>query len=43
MTIALTAEQEQFIQEQLETGKYTNANEVISEAFYLLANQQKPL
>ena len=36
MTITLQPEQEQFIQTQLATGRYTNATEVIAEALQLL-------
>jgi antitoxin ParD1/3/4 len=36
MTIALQPEQEEFIQAQLETGRYTNAAAVIAEALNLL-------
>jgi putative addiction module CopG family antidote len=36
MTITLQPEQEQFIQTQLATGRYTNATEVIAEALKLL-------
>lgn len=41
MSITLTLEQEQFIQEQLKTGKYQSANEVITEAFRLLETRDK--
>ena len=37
MTITLQPEQEQFIQTQLATGRYTKATEVIAEALQLLA------
>lgn len=36
MTIALQLDQEQFIQAQLDMGRYTNAAEVLAEAFRLL-------
>lgn len=36
MSITLQPEQEQFIQTQLATGRYTNAIEVIAEALQLL-------
>jgi antitoxin ParD1/3/4 len=36
MTITLQPEQEQFIQAQLATGRYTSATEVIAEALLLL-------
>ncbi|MCA6503612.1 MAG: type II toxin-antitoxin system ParD family antitoxin [Pseudanabaena sp. M135S2SP2A07QC] len=36
MPITLQPEQEQFIQNQLATGRYTNATEVIAEALQLL-------
>jgi len=36
MPITLKPEQEQFIQTQLATGRYTNATEVIAEALQLL-------
>jgi antitoxin ParD1/3/4 len=36
MPITLQPEQEQFIQTQLATGRYTNATEVIAEALQLL-------
>lgn len=42
MTITLTIEQENFIKKQLETGKYADANEVINQAFSLLAKEEKP-
>jgi putative addiction module CopG family antidote len=35
MTITLQPEQEQFIQTQLATGRYTKATEVIAEALQL--------
>jgi antitoxin ParD1/3/4 len=39
MPITLQPEQEQFIQTQLATGRYTNATEVIAEALQLLAKR----
>ncbi len=39
MPIILQPEQEQFIQTQLATGRYTNATEVIAEALQLLAKR----
>jgi antitoxin ParD1/3/4 len=36
MTITLQPDQEQFIQAQLATGRYTSAAEVIAEALHLL-------
>lgn len=39
MTIILTAEQEKFIEQQIETGKYATVNDVLSSALNLLANQ----
>lgn len=39
MPIILQPEQEQFIQAQLATGRYTNATEIISEALELLERQ----
>jgi antitoxin ParD1/3/4 len=36
MSITLQPEQEQFIQNQLATGRYTKASEVIAEALQLL-------
>lgn len=41
MTIILTSEQEQFVQEKLETGRYNNANDIITEAFELLKEKDK--
>ena len=35
MSISLRLEQEQFIQQKLESGKYSSADEVIFEAFRL--------
>ncbi|MFM7600197.1 MAG: type II toxin-antitoxin system ParD family antitoxin [Pseudanabaena sp.] len=39
MPITLQPEQEQFIQTQLATGRYTNATEVIAESLQLLENR----
>ncbi|MEE3719806.1 type II toxin-antitoxin system ParD family antitoxin [Tumidithrix elongata RA019] len=41
MTIALQPEQEQFIQTQIATGRYTNATEVIAEALQLLEKRNQ--
>jgi antitoxin ParD1/3/4 len=41
MDITLKPEQEQFIQEKLQSGKYQTANEVIVEAFRLLEERDK--
>jgi antitoxin ParD1/3/4 len=41
MNITLKAEIEQFIQAQLATGRYANAEEVISKALKLLEKQDK--
>jgi len=41
MNITLKAEIEQFIQAQLATGRYVNAEEVISKALKLLEKQDK--
>jgi antitoxin ParD1/3/4 len=41
MSIILTSEQEKFIHEQLKTGKYQNANDIITEAFELLKEKDK--
>ena len=43
MTIFLKPEQEQFIQTQIETGKYVNAEEVVNEAFQLLKKRDRAL
>jgi Arc/MetJ-type ribon-helix-helix transcriptional regulator len=42
MNITLTTEQEIFIKQQLETGKYTSADEIINKAFSLLAKEETP-
>ncbi|HEY9708038.1 MAG TPA: type II toxin-antitoxin system ParD family antitoxin [Oculatellaceae cyanobacterium] len=41
MNISLTPEQEQFIQEKINSGKYETADELISEAFRLLEERDK--
>lgn len=41
MNISLKHEHEQFIQSQIETGRYENADEVISAAFKLLEEQER--
>lgn len=41
MTIILNPEQENFIREKLESGKYSSAEEVIMEAFQLLEKRDK--
>ncbi len=41
MTITLQPEQEQFIQAQLATGRYTSATEVIAEALLLLEKRNQ--
>jgi antitoxin ParD1/3/4 len=43
MNISLKPEDEQFIQSQIETGKYANAQEVISAAFKLLEERERRL
>ncbi len=43
MTIFLKPEQEQFIQAQIETGKYIDAEEVVKEAFQLLEKRDRAL
>ncbi|TBR58179.1 CopG family transcriptional regulator [Westiellopsis prolifica IICB1] len=43
MNISLKPEDEQFIQSQIETGKYANAQEVISAAFKLLEEREHRL
>ncbi|PSF33915.1 hypothetical protein C7H19_19540 [Aphanothece hegewaldii CCALA 016] len=42
MQIILTFEQEQFLQEQLISGRYSTPQEVITEAFKLLSQRDKP-
>ncbi|WP_449417729.1 ribbon-helix-helix domain-containing protein [Phormidium nigroviride] len=41
MSITLTPEQEQLIQAQLATGRYTNINEIISDALQLLEKRDR--
>jgi len=41
MSIALKLEQEQFIQQKLESGKYSSADDVIFEAFRLLEERDR--
>ncbi|MEW6129551.1 MAG: type II toxin-antitoxin system ParD family antitoxin [Acidobacteriota bacterium] len=41
MTITLSPELEKKINERIESGKYTSANEVISEAFKVLEEQEE--
>lgn len=41
ISITLTPEQEQFLQDKLKSGKYNNSQEVISEAFKLLEKEEK--
>jgi putative addiction module CopG family antidote len=41
--ITLTPEQERFLQTQLNSGKYRNPEQVITEAFKLLEEQETPL
>jgi antitoxin ParD1/3/4 len=41
MNISLKPEHEQFIKSQIENGKFTNVDEVISEAFKLLEAQSR--
>ena len=41
MTISLRPEQEQFVQTQLASGRYANADEVIAQALHLLENWQQ--
>jgi antitoxin ParD1/3/4 len=43
MTIFLKPEQKQFIQTQIETGKYINAEQVVEEAFQLLEKRDRAL
>jgi antitoxin ParD1/3/4 len=43
MTISLKPEHEHFIRSQIETGKYANPDEVISEAFKLLVQRENRL
>lgn len=39
--IILTSDQEQFLQEQLNSGKYKTPQEIVTEAFKLLAERNK--
>jgi antitoxin ParD1/3/4 len=41
MNIALKPEQEQFIQSQIERGRFKSADEALSQAFKLLENQER--
>lgn len=41
MSISLKPEQEQFIREKLQTGKYQTVDEVITEAFRLLEERDR--
>jgi Arc/MetJ-type ribon-helix-helix transcriptional regulator len=41
MEIKLNGEQERFLQEKLQTGKYSSVNEVIAEAFNLLQEKER--
>jgi antitoxin ParD1/3/4 len=41
MNISLTTEQEQFLQEQLASGKYSSIDEVIAQAFRLLEEDER--
>ncbi|MGK7899007.1 MAG: type II toxin-antitoxin system ParD family antitoxin [Xenococcus sp. (in: cyanobacteria)] len=41
MTIQLKPEQEKFIQEKIASGEYSNADDVISQAFKLLEAREK--
>ncbi len=41
MSISLKPEQEQFIREKLQTGKYQTVDEVITEAFRLLEERDQ--
>lgn len=41
MNISLTAEQEKFIQSQLESGNYSSAEQVIAQALQLLEERQQ--
>lgn len=40
ISITLTPEQEQFVRDRLKSGKYNNPQEVISEGFKLLENEE---
>ena len=41
MNIALKPEQEQFIQAQIDRGRFKSADEAVSQAFKLLENQER--
>jgi antitoxin ParD1/3/4 len=41
MNITLSPEQEQFIQTQINKGKYTNSQQIIDKALELLAKQEQ--
>lgn len=41
MNISLTQEQEQFLEEQLKSGKYSTVDEVIAQAFRLLEEDER--
>jgi antitoxin ParD1/3/4 len=41
MNIALKPEQEQFIQSQIDRGRFKSADEAVSQAFKLLENQER--
>lgn len=41
MNISLTLEQQEFIQEQLKSGRYINASEVIAQALRLLEEEER--
>jgi antitoxin ParD1/3/4 len=43
MQIILTSEQEQFLQTRINSGKYSNPSEVITESFKLLEQREKTL
>ena len=43
MNIQLKPEQEKFIQEKIASGAYSNANDVITEAFKLLETRERKL
>lgn len=43
MNISLKPEHEQFIQSQIQSGRYANADDVINEAFRLLEERQRQL
>jgi antitoxin ParD1/3/4 len=43
MTIQLKPEQEKFIQEKIASGEYSNADDVISQAFKLLEARERKI